>query len=146
MIVDITGSLGRDRFKFLTSDQLKSAAESHDSWNVAIAVGRFDPVYGYLKAEYGYQRGWGASGAAQQICQPFIVGSLRCGNAIVGGPSEGIGQVLGGEWRYFLPGRHVAVDPVIQHDFHEDVTGIQVPFYFLSNKVLFVGTVLKLIE
>jgi hypothetical protein len=74
-----------------------------------------------------------AASGPTELCQPLDgTAALTCDTAILGAPSRRTLNLLDVEWRRFFPRGNIAINPSIAHDFSEEVTAIDVPFYFLS--------------
>ena len=133
VIVNAGASVGRNGFKYLDSATLAATSIARTDWSANVSVGRYAPSTGYVAVGYEYQRRF-QGGTASQICLPVGgTSALQCKNAVVGAPRENTLNVGSVEWRRFFPGGHAALDVTVARDFSEDVTAVDVPFYFLSS-------------
>jgi hypothetical protein len=133
VIVNAGASVGRNGFKYLDSVTLTSSSIARTDWSANVSVGRYSPGTGYVAVGYEYQQRF-QGGSASQVCLPIgSTGALQCKNAVVGAPKENTLNIGSVEWRRFLPGGHAAVDVTVARDFDDEVTAVDVPFYFISS-------------
>lgn len=134
-LITVKGAVGRTKFSFSpTRTPYAPQAEYQNDWSFGASVGRYEPVMGYIAASYTFQRAWTPAGAARQICAPIEAGNLECRNFIVGSPAKTEQQIVNVQWRKFLPGGKVAVNPFIGRDFDTKITFVRVPVYFFSDE------------
>jgi hypothetical protein len=127
----LKGSFGRNKFKYL-DDSLHSQSVYRNDWEGKGYVGRYLGI-GFLVASYSYGRGFSPGGPSREICSPLgDGGALRCQDAVLGAPAKDSHSVATLELRRFL-GRGLAVAPLIQRDFENDVTALLLPVYFIKN-------------
>jgi hypothetical protein len=85
-----------------------------------------------VAAEYRFSREYDA-GDGMQLCALGGAGTiLTCRDTVVGPPTERSRHAAVIEWRRFLPGGNVAIDPSFAYDFRGQASSIDVPFYFLA--------------
>lgn len=126
---------GRKEFDYLETETLEAQTVSHNVWGVTSFLGVYSTQIGLIGANYQYEQFWKAAGKAREICQPLdgSVGVLACRDAVVGEPTKKAQSIVQLEWRRFLVGSRLAINPSISQELTEGVTGIDVPFYFLKS-------------
>jgi hypothetical protein len=139
VVVNLRGSVGPTAFTFVDRTTLAAASESHTAWSAAFGVGRYTPHLGYVAAEYEHQQQF-ERGDSAQLCTftsstegGGATNTFDCRAVVVGGPSTSTREVGAVEWRWFLPGGKVAVNPSAARDFRGRVVSADVPFYFLTS-------------
>jgi hypothetical protein len=131
IILTARATLGRRTFHYAERATLETASETHDDVAAAAGAGRYDPRLGYVGVEYQFLREFDA-GDSEQLCVLRDADrTLECRSAVLGAPSRLTRQGAAIEWRRFLPGGRVAVNPTIARDFRNGVTAVDVPIYFL---------------
>jgi hypothetical protein len=131
----------RSSFRFLQRGTLTPGAENHRGWNVNGRLGYYTPL-GFVFGTYSRKVGYVAGGATTDVCQPIGgTASLTCAPAVIGAPREMKFSVGGIELRKFFSDLPVAIAPSVQRDFENDVTGVDVPIYFLKATTGLIGGV-----
>ena len=125
-----------EKFEYVTTESLEKQTEEHDGFAVAAAFGKLPLSSGiyYTGFSYRYEKGHKA-GKKQEICQPFgtDLGALSCSELVVGAPTESTKEIGSAELRKYFREGSLAVNPRYSYDFKNDVTGIELPFYFLKD-------------
>jgi len=128
-------------FKFAIPETLANAKEEHDGYSIAGSLGwlplRQRSPY-FFGVTYRREEGYQEQGK-RNICTPFGVGgALGCSDIVLGAPAKqtkDLGQV---EARLYFHGGELAINPRFTRDFAHDVSGAELPLYFLkdSNGIL----------
>jgi len=125
----------RKTFKYLASNSLEEMQETRDGFSFGVAGGWLPLKKGYyfFGLTYRYEESYKAQ-PEQEICTPFgDAGALQCRKIAVGAPEKTEKQLGQFELRkYFLKG-DLAINPKFTRDFENDVTGIELPVYFLKD-------------
>jgi hypothetical protein len=166
-LITVKGAVGRTKFTYSpTRTPFAPQSDYQNDWSLGASVGRYEPTMGYVAARYSFQRTWTPAGAARQFCSPIEAGSAECRSYIVGPPAVNEQQIVDLQWRKFLPGGRVALNPIVGRDFDAEITFVRVPVYFFTDAngglaggarfewrsdtrepsfVVFVGAVLKIL-
>jgi hypothetical protein len=68
-----------------------------------------------------------------EVCSPLTgTLSLQCGKRVLRAPFRQASEIIGGEVRKFFNSRF-AITARLNHDLKDDVTGLEVPLYFVRN-------------
>jgi hypothetical protein len=75
------------------------------------------------------------AGEATELCTPLgETGAERCDDVVLGGPSRKERDLAFIELRRFFFGEvPIGVSPRLTYDFEEDITGVELPIYFLTD-------------
>jgi hypothetical protein len=136
VVVNLHASAGPTPFTYVDRATLASASETKTEWSVGAGIGRYAPRMGYIAAEYEHQQQFD-KGDSAQLCTltggASATSIFDCRNVVVGGPSSLAREVGALEWRWFLPGGRLAVNPSVARDFRGRVFSVDAPFYFLAS-------------
>ena len=122
-------------FKYVTS-ALEEKQERHDGYSVALSGGVLPLRRGFyfLGLTYRHEASY-QDRSKQQICKPLGTGgALQCSNLVIGAPSKqekNLGQV---EMRKYFREGTFAINPRYSYDFDSEVSGAELPFYFLRDE------------
>lgn len=135
-------TMARAKFSYLDPATLVAASEQHQGWSASARVGRFTPAFGFLVGSYTYKRSFKPGSAPSELCSPLDdhPGSLKCRSVVLGAPTEVTRSIASVELRHFFK-EALATTPSVQYDFKNDVTGIDVPVYFIGKGTNAVGGV-----
>jgi hypothetical protein len=125
--------VGRKTFDYVNPATLDDASEAHTGWALAFGgavITRNNILFG---AGYRREVRFSDGSAPVDLCLPLGVGGATTCSAdvILGAPRRGKANQFYGEVRKFFGA--IALSPRITADFTSDVTGIDVPLYFLKN-------------
>ena len=135
-VLNLRGSVGSTAFTYVDRSTLASASESRMEWSAAAGIGRYTPRLGYVAVEYEHQQRFDRGDAAQLCHLTTGAGQtdiLDCRDVVVGGPTGRSREVGAIEWRWFLPGGKLAVNPSVARDFRGRAVSVDVPVYFLAS-------------
>ncbi len=86
-----------------------------------------------IGASFIYQESYKSS-KKQQICKPMGTGgALSCLDIAVGEPTKIMKHLFRFEVRGYVIDGQLAINPRVTWDIKNDVTGFDLPFYFLKN-------------
>lgn len=127
-------AMARSKFAYVDSSSFAPVNENHQGWSVSGRLGRFSPTLGFLIGSYSYKRSFEAGAPPTELCSPIDSHptSLRCRSAVIGAPTEVTRSLATIELRHFFKDT-LATTPSVQYDFKNDVTGIDVPIYFIGK-------------
>lgn len=124
---------GRNDFKWIDPSTLADQRERHNNWTVGAVAGVYNSRIGFLAAGFDYQ-GVYEPGNKYTICRPIgDTDGEKCQDRPLEGPTKknkAIGRI---EWRRFLFGSRVALNPIASRDFKSRVNSLEIPVYFLQN-------------
>lgn len=122
---------GRNDFSFVDSSTLRPGQESHTNRELTAEVGAY--LRGTFYTSLSYRQGKTFSaGRTAELCAPFgSTDALECRKLTVGSPTEADIETLGFEIRRLFGS--VGFAARIKRDLENDVTGIEVPIYFLQK-------------
>jgi hypothetical protein len=130
--INARATIGRRAFRFVDEDTLASEETARTSVALAAGLGHYAPRTGYIAAQFQFVRDYDA-GDTEQLCALGPGGGLlACRSAVVGGPVRRTREGGSVEWRLFLPGGRVAVNPSFARDVRGRTSAVSVPIYFLS--------------
>jgi len=131
---------------YLTSIQFKAGRDTYEFNDPTSLESQEDTLYGFSgTAAFGLlthsDNLWSAGFRAERsykeqdkidLCSPIPNSTtLVCESGRLGSPDREYEQVLYAEYRRFF--HSIAINPRVSHGFHNDVTGVDVPVYFLKD-------------
>lgn len=135
-IVFLTGAryeVGRKTFDYVDPTTLDDLSEAHTGWAVSLGGAAITRNNILLGAGYRHEVRFLDGSAPVDLCLPLGVGgATMCRQEVIlDAPFRDDSDQLYGEVRKFWGA--IALSPRITADFSNDVTGIDVPVYFLKN-------------
>lgn len=130
------GKISPQSFDFLDATTLATGSESQLAYSIGGGVGVFVRPFTRLDADVSYERTFKA-GRSTQVCTPLPpAGTLQCGDATLGGPTQTDGWVVEAGVRQFLRvgGLDVALNPRVRYRNQDETYTARVPIYFLPDK------------
>jgi hypothetical protein len=122
---------GPNEFRFVDSVTLEPGKESHTSRELSAELGMYLAGRYYTSLSYSQGRAFSA-GRAAQICAPFgTTRALECEKFTVGPPTQESTGTLALELRRLF--KSIGFAARVQRDLEHNVTGIEVPIYFLQK-------------
>ena len=123
-------------FEFRSPTDLTKATERHDGYSISASAGILPLRKAFYFAGVTYRHEVEYKGKAeQQICTPLGTGgALQCSNLVLGAPAKKethLGQV---EMRRYFRNGTLAINPRYSYDFEGEVSGAELPFYFLRDE------------
>jgi hypothetical protein len=124
--------VGRNSFDYVSPADLSAGSESHTNWALALgaaAITRNNWLFGGgYRREVKFLDGSGEV----ELCVPLGVGGATiCSEAILGAPvRREVNQMYAEARKFFGP---IAISPRFTRDFSRDISGLDVPLYFLKN-------------
>jgi len=134
-------SYGQAVFEFVDPGSLEEAVTTEYGNSISLYAGllKFRPskqgrsrsdtlVFAGYRREETY-----SAGAKTDLCTPLgDADALRCDSVTLGAPTEKIRDLAFVELRRFFPGP-VGVSPRLTYDFEDDVTGVELPVYLVTD-------------
>jgi hypothetical protein len=123
---------GRKDFDYLNSTTLSPESETHTNWSLAVGTAVLTSGNWLLGAGYRREQRYSAGADPLQLCVPLTgTDAATCSEATLAAPILAkVNQVYGEVRKFFGP---IAVSPRFSRDLTRDITGIEVPLYFLRN-------------
>ena len=119
-------------FDYLDRTTLVGGSESHTNWSVALGTAVITRNNWLLGGGYRREQRFVPGADPVELCVPLSqTVATTCSEAVLGAPVEVKVNQVYGEVRKFLG--PIAVSPRVSRDLTRDITGIEVPVYFLRN-------------
>jgi hypothetical protein len=135
--IGLSVEVGRTEFEYRRLSDLGAQSEGHNDWTIGASVGQYEPLRGYLKASYNYERSWSAGGKKREICTPLadsVANATECRSLVLAPPEQDELHLATIEWRKFFRGGHVAINPAFTRDLGEGVNQFTLPLYFFADE------------
>lgn len=124
--------VSRSDFDYVDPSDLSEGSESHTEWSFAVGSSLITRQNLLLGGGYRREVRFVPGSGEVDLCLPLGVdGATFCTPAVIGAPIRLQSNQLYAELRKFFG--PVAVSPRFTRDFTKDVTGVEVPLYFLRN-------------
>jgi hypothetical protein len=132
-----TASVGYDEFSYRDAATLLESSENKISFEGSayatwLFPSSFTSITGQVKYQYGYK-----PGDSQILCPPNPTNIvIQCFNDPVGAPMKNKGFQFVADMRHYIGsvfGTPMAISPQLTYDVSDDVVGIDVPLYLVSD-------------
>jgi len=124
--------VSRQGFDWVSPSDLSEHSDAHTNWSFAAGLSIITRQNLLLGGGYRRQVTWVPGSPEVSLCLPLGVDTATyCSDAVLGAPRERNANLMYAELRKFLG--PIALSPRFTRDFSNDVTGIEVPVYFLKN-------------
>jgi hypothetical protein len=136
VVVNLRARVGPTPFTYVDRITLTRESETKTEWSAGAGIGRYAPRVGYIAVEYEHQQQFD-QGDSAQLCTlaggASATSIFDCRDVVVGEPSSRTREVGAIEWRGFLPGGKLAVNPSVARDFRGGIFSVDAPIYFLAS-------------
>ena len=124
--------VNRAGFDFVNPLDLTEGSESHTNWSYAVSTAVITRQNLLVGGGYRREVRFIPGSNPIDLCLPLNAGGATvCTEAVLGAPVRREGNQVFAELRKFFG--PVAMSPRLTRDFTKDVTGVELPVYFLQN-------------